>query len=305
MEKKTMNAHEKITNIILSKIQAEGVLPWQKPWKTYAIARFCNGISKRAYTGGNPLLMAIQGACEFKSPYFLTFKQISDLGGNVKKGEHSMWITFQSAFEKTTMETNGNGELETDTKKIPFLKLYNVFNVEQCEGLPESKFVPDSEALIPGLDFNPIAEAEAIVSAYSDKPEIRYRGTKAAYYPDSDTVYMPEKKDFISEEHYYGTLFHELGHSTGHQNRLHREVRNKFGSEKYSHEELVAELCAAMLCSECGITNQIDNSAAYIQGWMQVLQKDKRMFLSAAALASKAADWITKKNISKEESMAC
>ncbi|MDD4840287.1 MAG: zincin-like metallopeptidase domain-containing protein [Clostridia bacterium] len=298
-----MNAHEKITNIILNKIQSENVLPWQKPWRSsYNGIPFCNGISKRAYTGANPCLLAFQGACAFKSPYFMTFKQVSELGGNVKKGEHGLWITFHSSFEKTNTEVNENGELETDTKKIPFLKLYNVFNVEQCEGLPREKFsIPED----PWFDFVPIAEAEAIVKAFNDKPTVIHSGTKAAYYPDSDTIHIPETTDFIDEEYYYGTLFHEFAHSTGHKSRLNREIKNKFGSEKYSHEELVAELCAAMLCAECGITNQIDNSAAYIQGWMQVLQKDKRMFLSAATLASKAADWISKKNITKEESIAC
>ena len=181
---------------------------------------------------------------------------------------------------------------QTETVNIPLLRYYNVFNVEQCEGIPADKIPPLKEA----RDFHPIDEAERTVQDMQQRPIIQHQAVQAYYRPSADVVNMPAAELFQSSEEYYSTLFHEMTHATGHESRLGRLDSDRlaaFGSRDYSQEELVAEMGAAFLCGHCQIENQtIDNSAAYIQGWLRKLKNDKRLVVIAAAQAQKAADFI-------------
>jgi len=172
------------------------------------------------------------------------------------------------------------------------VRYYTVFNVDQCEGLRIAP-APTSE---PTRTIDPIAECEYIVASWGGKPDINHSGNRASYSKAIDQVRMPNRNSFESAEHYYGTLFHELTHSTGHPKRLNRQTLTEFeffGDDNYSREELVAEMGAAFLCGFTGIENRIiDNSASYLASWLKVLKEDHRMLLVAASQAQKAADMI-------------
>ena len=178
-------------------------------------------------------------------------------------------------------------------KVIPLLKHYFIFNADQCDGLT----LPTTEETIEDIgEFNPIEKAEEIVAAYATCPKVRHGEQRAYYSPSRDFINMPQKESFKGEEQYYATLFHEMGHSTGHATRLNREgVVNfdHFGSHQYSREELVAEFVSCYLSGEAGILPNVqDNSVAYIQSWSNKLKEDKKLFISACSKATKASDYI-------------
>jgi antirestriction protein ArdC len=175
-----------------------------------------------------------------------------------------------------------------DERKIPFLRLYHVFNVSQCTGL---KNVPkaDDSAFIQTLPAE-------LVANMPQRPVIKHGMAMASYSPASDMVNMPDHARFASEDHYHATLFHELVHSTGHEKRLKRASimeRNGYGSDPYGKEELIAEMGSAFLCGHAGIVDRtINSSAAYLEGWLKQLQADRTLIVHAAAQAQKAADFI-------------
>ncbi|MDA2931250.1 zincin-like metallopeptidase domain-containing protein [Acidobacteria bacterium AH-259-O06] len=278
-----MKAYEVITNKIIERLE-QGTIPWHQPWSAEMPK---NLITKKAYRGINVFLLGSMG---YANPYWLSFKQAKQLGGHVRRGEHSTPVVFWKWLEKDTGEVNEDGE--PIIKRVSVLRYYNVFNVDQCEDIPAEKIPP----LENGREFHPIKEAENTVQVMPQRPKIEHRDAQAYYRPSSDTVNMPQPELFQSSEEYYSTLFHELTHSTGHQSRLNRLDTDNlapFGSKDYSQEELVAEMGAAFLCGHCRIENQtMDNSAAYIQGWLRRLRNDKRMVVFAAAQAQKAADYI-------------
>jgi antirestriction protein ArdC len=268
----------------------KGVVPWQRPWKS-SEALPKNLLSKREYRGLNVFLL--NSLC-YPSPYFLTFKQAQEMGAHIRKGEKSCPVIFWKWLEKENAET---GEIE----EIPFLRYYSVFNVAQCDGLPADK-IPIAET--PERPFNVISTAQAIVANMPRKPAIQHRETRAYYRPSADLVNMPQPGLFNSDEGYYATLFHELVHSTGHQSRLNRSgvtELNNFGSHSYSKEELCAEMGAAFLCSHAGIIERtLENSAAYIDGWLQRLCDDRKLVVLAAAQAQKASDFILDRSFTSE-----
>jgi len=174
---------------------------------------------------------------------------------------------------------------------IPMLRYYNVFNLEQTEGIP----IPE--------------KAEQIIAGMPLKPDIYHGGNKACYSPSPDSIHLPSQHTFLYPEEYYCTAFHELIHSTGHTSRIGRKSilePTYFGSHEYSKEELVAEMGAAFLCGYAGIEQKtIDNSAAYIQGWLKVLKKDMTLLVHAAAQAQKGADYILNRKGGEEEVTDC
>lgn len=272
--------YEIITNQILDQLKA-GVIPWHKPWiNTGEIQNF---VSKKAYTGINPFLLNGAG---YSCPHWVTYKQAKQLKGNVKKGEKGQMIIF---FKMSPCKDRVTGE----DKNIPILRYYNVFNLEQTEGI-------DWEKTEPVRAHNPIETCEKLVKGFADKPGIS-NGPKAFYSPSQDRIEIPAPELFLSDQEYYSTLFHELSHSTGHINRLNRETLTDsgayFGSHQYSKEELVAEFSAAMLCGVAGIEQAtIDNSAAYIASWSRRLREDSKLIIQAATKAQRAADYIQGKH---------
>jgi len=273
-----MNVYEIITNQIISNLE-KGIILWKKPFTS---ASPKNYVTENNYKGINYFLLS---SSNFLNPFFLTFKQIQDLGGSVKKGEKGFIVIFYKSLE-----------IETDKEKnktVPMLKYYYVWNWEQTTGIQEKT--------IDTKNNNPISECEKIINDIKYKPVIK-QGLKACYIPSIDTIQIPDLKYFDSESSYYSVLFHELTHWTGHEKRLNRDGIKTiaFGSECYSKEELIAELGASFLCSFTGILQQtITNSTAYIQNWLQVLKNDSRFIIQASSQAQKAIDFIL--GVSKDE----
>lgn len=275
-----MKVEEVITQRILD-IMEKGTVPWHKPW---ASAEFApkNLVSKKEYNGINAFLTACSG---YSSPFWASFKQITELGGSVKKGEKGMPVIYWNWVVKD--------EGTPDEEKIPFMRYYTVFNLEQTEGIPEDK-IPKIDSVT--HEFTPIEECEKTVEAMQNKPEIGHAEARAYYKPSQDSINMPKKELFDGPEQYYSTLFHELVHSTGYKTRLDRQTLTDyapFGTPTYSREELIAEMGAAFLCGHCGIENKtIDNSAAYIASWSKRLKQDGKLVIVAAAQAQKAVNYI-------------
>lgn len=286
-----MTAYEIVTEQILSQLE-NGTVPWRKPWRGSGWTPR-NLISRKPYRGINVLILASRG---FASPYWLTLNQANKLGGRIRKGEKSTAVVFWKQIKVEDVDAVTG---ERTKKSIPLLRYYRVFNVEQTDGI----VVPESYA---PATVEPIIEAEKIVGTMPARPVIQHGGDVACYSPRRDVVTMPPRASFDGGEHYYATLFHELGHSTGHASRLGRkgvdgETLAPFGSPDYSHEELVAEITSAFLCSESGIGSVIiENSAAYIASWLKALRDDRRMVVIAAAQAQKAADFILDRKAGEE-----
>ncbi len=277
------DVYQIITDRIIRLLES-GTVPWHKPWKGGSEAPK-NFVSRKTYRGINFFLLSAAG---YSSPFWLTFKQVKSLNGWVKPGEKSFPVVFWKILEETT-----GGE----SKKIPFLRYHSVFNVAQCEGIT----VPTPPEVTG--EFHPIDECEAMVTDMPRRPTIGHSGGRACYSPVQDVITMPESKLFETPEAYYATLFHELTHATGHVSRLNRKEitePNGFGSDPYGREELVAEMGAAFLCGHCHIDNAtINQSAGYIQNWLERLKNDRKLVVHAAAQAQKACDFI--RNVHLEE----
>jgi len=289
--------YQLITDRIVEKLE-EGTIPWHKPWADAGLPK--NLISKNNYRGINVFLLSCLG---YESPFWLTFNQAKKLGGSIRKGEKACPVVFWKSYPKKIQTTDEEtGEECEKTRKYFVLRHYFAFNSSQCSGI---------DAKVPLIEpkkqsFSAIATAEEIAQNMPNPPKIKHEKTRAFYCPPEDFVNMPRPELFDSSEEYYNTLYHELTHSTGHHDRLCRKAvmqTSYFGSNDYSKEELVAEMGAAFLSGHAGIeTATIDNSAAYIQGWLSKLRNDPQLVVQAAASAQKAADYIlqTKENLSSK-----
>lgn len=283
-----IKSYERITERIVGLLE-KGTVPWHKPWQVNTgFPR--NLVTKKQYRGINPFLLRSMG---YESPYWLTLKQANQLGGTIKKGEKSCPVVFWKQMHIADKETD-------EQRKIPLLRLYNVFNSAQCEGL---KNTPAMEA-----DSFVITKPAEIVAKMPQPPVVKHGMTQAFYSPSDDTIGMPEPKRFETEDAYHSCLFHELIHSTGHEKRLKRTgitESNGYGSDPYCKEELVAELGSVFLCGHAGIVERtIDESASYLQGWLKRLQEDKTLIVYAAAQAQKAADFILGTNFVESPEVA-
>jgi antirestriction protein ArdC len=283
-----LDVYEIVTNRIIDLLEA-GTVPWQKPWTESGVPM--NLMSKRPYRGINLWLLL---SLNYEQNLFLTWDQLKKIGGSVNKDEHGHVVVFWKSIKK---EEEGK-----ENKAVPMLRYYKVFNIAQCRDIPKD-LIPE---LIKG-ELEPMLECENIIHSMTDCPVIKHKEDKAFYHIEQDYINMPKKKSFKTIEAYYSTLFHELVHSTGAEKRLGRKSITEmaeFGSEPYSIEELIAELGAAYLNSYAGILDKgIDNSVAYLQGWLAKLKNDKRFIISASGQAQKAVDFILgrKGNEAKDE----
>ena len=282
----SFDLYQTVTDQIVAMLEA-GVVPWRSPILGRSKAGHPKNMNTgKRYRGVNVFLLAFTAYAKgYGSSYWMTFNQAKERGGNVKKGEKSSMVVFWKQYETTDKQTR-------EPIKVPVLRYYNVFNAEQVEGVE----IPDAVKFEP-LDFKPIESAEQIAAGFIGGPGVAHDGGQQAFYrPSTDSVHMPEKIRFASVEEYYSTLLHELSHSTGHSSRLDRKLDTDpkpFGCADYGKEELVAEMSAAFLSSFAGIQPRvIDNQAAYLAGWLKQLKLDKKLVISAAGQAQRAADWI-------------
>jgi antirestriction protein ArdC len=281
--------YEIVTEQVCEALEA-GTVPWHKPWNAETgIPR--NLTSGKAYRGINPFLLSCEAmASGYEAPWWLTYKQAQERGGHVRRGEHSSLVVFWKRLErKTERDPETGAEILTGAPMV--LRYFRVFNVEQCEGVEYPRTETERH------DWEPLEQCESIASGYLETgPAFRQGGAQACYSPSADEVCIPERETFESATGYYSTLFHELTHSTGHASRLARKdllEAHYFGDSNYSREELVAEMGAAMLSGVCGIEQlTVPNSAAYVAHWLSALRGDRRLVVTAAAQAQKAADLI-------------
>jgi len=270
--------YQTITDRILALLE-QGTVPWRQPWaRTAGMPR--NLFSQRPYRGINIWVLTTMG---YTSPFWATFHQVKEAGGNIRKGERGVPVVFWKIYHT---EDHDTGEQE----KRFVLRQYTVFNAAQLDGVavPEIPVPPDP--------FTPIERCAQLVEAMPQRPAIVHGHQRAFYTPATDTLHMPLPACFESTKAYYAILFHELVHSSGHRSRLNRATLTDlclFGDPTYAKEELVAEMGASYLSGVCGIAPvTLDNSAAYLQSWMQVLRHDTTLLVHAAAQAQRAADYI-------------
>lgn len=273
------DVYQIITDRILEQLE-QGIIPWHKPW-TGGLDGAYNYKTRKAYSVLNQMLLRHADA-------YLSWKQIQELGGKVKKGAKSEIVTFWKILPIEEEQEDG-----TKVKKnIPLLRYYPVFWIGDVDGIERK----DEQRVA----HDPVEEAEAIVNTYmtsENHPKLERDSTsdRACYSPFLDRVICPEIGQFKEISEYYSTLFHELTHSTGHSSRLNRlEKTAFFGNEEYSKEELVAEIGAATLVNMAGLetAKSFNNSAAYIQGWSSKLRENKRMIVEASSKANKAVNYI-------------
>jgi antirestriction protein ArdC len=270
--------YQEVTDRITAALE-RGAVPWHRPWS--ASVGQPRSIDDRPYNGLNALLL---GLSEFGDPRWGTFKTVKAHGGKVRKGEHGTFVVFFKPLEIK------DADAPEGKRTVPLLRYFYVFNAEQCDGLELEPLAA------PMSDGEPIEAAESVLAGYANAPTVSNGGDRACYSRQADHVQMPMRERFESAESYYLTLWHELAHSSGHESRLARQDLaefERFGDASYSREELVAEIGSAMIAARVGVVQpDIEQSAAYVAGWLRALRNDKRLVVSAASRAQKAADWI-------------
>ena len=279
------NVYQMVTDSIIEQME-KGIIPWQKPW-VGGTGVAISYTSRKAYSCLNQFLLGKPGE-------WLTWKQVYDRGGKVKKGAKAGFVVFYQWVDKK--EENPETH-EIEDHSFPILKWYKVFHIDDTEGI-DSKI----EKVESNPEIKPVDEAEAIIKGYLERePNLKFfnenESSSAYYSPSKDEVVVPNIRQFAIVEEYYSTAFHELTHSTMHEKRCDRKNENKmaaFGSEDYSREELVAEIGSAMLCNKAGLDSEkaFKNSVGYIQSWLKALKNDSKMIVWAAGKAEKAAKYI-------------
>lgn len=278
-----------VTARILQKLES-GTMPWVKPWSGAVNgATPCNAVTGRAYSGCNIILLWIASSDrDWSTPRYLTFKQAKESGGTVRKGEHGTKIVF---VKKLVVKDKADPEV---TRTIPMMREYTVFNVAQCEGLPEKISNPN-----PAKPRNKDSR-DSDVDAFIESTGVRFQtADKACYVPSQDFICMPAFEAFNGAAAYYGTSFHELVHATGHKSRLDRDLKNRFGTSAYAAEELIAELGASFLSAEFCF-DSVSQSAAYIASWIELLKNDSKAIVTAASKASQACAFLRDKALAEE-----
>jgi len=285
MTKTRFDAYQAITDAVVQRLES-GVAPWRQPWTSAGLPVSLG--SGKAYRGINVFLLHTQAlSAGYRRPEWGTYKAITEKGGQVRKGERGTLIVFFSpVVDKEKVDAKGK------PRRYFILRSYKVFNAEQADGL-------DLPELPTAAQHSPVEAAELVAKGYLGRdgaPSMTLGGSEAYYLPKADAIHVPVLADHRGPAEYYSTLFHEIGHSTGHESRLNRPgiaAHTHFGDARYSREELVAELTAAMLAGHAGISpGVIDNQAAYLASWVRVLRGDSKLVVQAAAAAQRASDLV-------------
>jgi antirestriction protein ArdC len=271
---------DKIVETLLAHLNS-GKLIWHNP---YIISAQANAVSNKPYRGINQFITALAASSEgYSSPYWATFKQVADLGGklNGAKGKGVPILFYKDLPQR-----------DDDEKERRFTVRHSfVFNLDLVSGIDAEKFTISEGDAVPNDD------ADRLAFEYLDRESVSMAHGNPAYSVVSDTVYMLRHDQLTTTDEYYSALFHELAHSTGHKTRLNRFERDAVRydkKEEYSKEELVAEITAALLCHQCSVQSDasIENSAAYLQGWMRFIKDHQQAFVTAVQHAYKARDCI-------------
>lgn len=286
-QQKRLSPAERVTADIKAALE-RGVRPWVRPWETNAtltLPRRANGIP---YKGINTIaLWAMSQDRGYASPYWLTFKQTLALKAAVRKGERGSFVVFYSAKRTEPRQEAETGETQADLRRV--LRGYTVFSAEQIDGLPETFHAAAPPAA-------PLAERESELIGLTERipAEVRHGGDRAFYAPDRDLIQLPHRGAFTDFGAYFITRLHETAHWTRPSSRLNRDFGQKrFGDCGYALEEVVAELCAAMLSAELQVPGaHIDDHAGYLASWLRVLDEQPSAFLTAASKAQQATDYL-------------
>lgn len=278
--------YAEVTARVIAELE-EGRLPWVQPWDDSACGCSMpeNAATGRRYSGINVLIL--WGAVierGFRSQRWLTFRHSLNAGGHVRRGEKGTTVCYADRFTPKGEEERARDE-DREVRQVAFLKRFTVFNVDQCDGLPEALTqVPELPA-----ERETIPHAEALIAATG--ADVRIGGSEAFYSPSADFVQVPPQQAYREQINWYRTVLHELGHWTGHGSRLRRDFSGGFGSALYAREELVAELASAFVCASLSIRPTVRH-ADYVGAWLVVLREDEKAIFRAASLASKAADYL-------------
>jgi len=281
------NIYQIVTDRICEQLN-KGIIPWNRPWTGVADGAI-SYTTRKPYSLLNQMLLGEDGE-------YITFNEVTKLGGKVKKGAKSQMVVFFKRYVKEETGINPDTGEEENKEKISFaLRYYNVFNVKDCEGIPAK--TREEKRL-----FTEDKTGEEVISEYINREASNgfkfenIKGNRAYYSPSLDKVVLPLKEQFKREGEYYSTAFHEIAHSTLKECRCNRKQKETvhFGDEDYSKEELVAEITSANICSVTGIetASTFQNSVAYIQSWLRALQNDTKMIVFASSQAEKATRYI-------------
>jgi antirestriction protein ArdC len=276
---KIADLYRQVTASIIADLE-QGVAPWTKPWKNGNTGGIMpiNAATKRSYNGINiPILWHAQISRGYPTASWMTYKQATEIGGQVRGGEKSTHIVFT---KKLTLKDRESEE----EKQIGMLKAYSVFNVTQIDGLE-----PSPNGLIEETSAQQQDKVDCFIAA--TKADIRIGGDRACYVPALDFITVPPESAFNTREHFLATNLHELGHWTGAKSRLDRDLKSRFNEKAYAAEELIAELTAAFLCAHLNIKGELKH-AEYINSWIQLLSEDDRAIFTASSKASQAADYL-------------
>jgi antirestriction protein ArdC len=289
--------YQRITDTIIRNLD-RGTRPWTKPWTTTSSIAGAIRPSRHdgmPYRGINVLILWSEASDNgYTSSTWMTYRQAQLLGAQVRKGERGTTIVYAKQIQLLNKDATTD---EDNTRTIPLLKAYTVFNVQQIDGLP-AKYTPQTSPETVAIDVaGRVNRADAFVTTTG--AHIQHRGNRACYIPSLDRIEIPPYAQFrdtptsTAAEGYYATLLHELVHWTSPAQRCDRELGKRFADNAYAHEELVAEIGAAFLCADLNIALEPrPDHAAYIATWLTVLKSDKRAIFNAAALAQRAADYL-------------
>lgn len=274
------NFSKKVTELVLN-----SKAPWVRPWgANQAKGLPINALTGKAYRGCNIMLLL---STPFQSRGWLTFKQVSSIGGKVLKGSKATDIFFFTSLEVEKEDAKTGEKVKVD---VPCLKNFKVFNLEQCEIPADAplKYHPENMDKTP-IDDNPVFDVceQLLNLAVWDEND-----TKAYYIPSRDEIHLPNRRTFSSLSGFWGTAMHELSHWTGHESRLNRDMCHSFGSQAYAREELVAEISSWLLAVTLGTPHTPQNSASYLASWVRDFKDKPRELYRAISQAQKAVDYL-------------
>lgn len=304
--------YQTVTDKIVAAME-KGVAPWRKPWRTdrsrIESSLPTNAVTGNAYSGVNVLLLwlaAEEGG--YTANRWLTYRQAQDAGGHVCQGEACSLGVFFKPWERQAKDADGTKLFDADGDAVmdnrPVVRALNLFNVEQCEGLPQDMLgsvqpqdaacvYPRDQAAFNRVQLMQMGSGVSVKSWYQNR---------AYYNPVTDQITLPTFAQFDTEADYWTTLLHELVHATGHRNRLSREgitaSTRQFGDPRYGFEELIAELGSAYLCAELGIYGECQHED-YLAGWLKVLKDDKQAIFRASRFAREASAYLMQPVLAK------